>query len=200
MSVAELAIESTPIGRLDAQGRLFNAVLKGPTTKRGRFGFRGDIALKFQVQVADEARPPEYSMEQVLAIAENDKPAFPVLVGYIHSFAYLKDVREVLGDMLSPNGVYLMFCNNIDFLAKYDVDIAGVTFHVLPLDESTVWKETLELLGVEKYNIKNLDTAGKLDYVLDQAANFADKYMAISFEEGVASMEPVRNRNENRPV
>src|SRR5208283_3459560 len=54
-------IEKTPLGRLDQEGRLLNAVLKSPTTKPGRFGFRGDIALKFQAQLADEKRPPEFS-------------------------------------------------------------------------------------------------------------------------------------------
>ena len=60
------AIENTALGRLDKEGRLLNAVLKSETTKPGRFGFRGDIALKFQSQVADEKRPPDYSIEQVL--------------------------------------------------------------------------------------------------------------------------------------
>ena len=43
-------IEKTALGRLDREGRLLNAVLKSPTKKPGRFGFRGDIALKFQTQ------------------------------------------------------------------------------------------------------------------------------------------------------
>ncbi len=47
------SIDNTALGRLDKEGRLLNAVLKGDTTKPGRFGFRGDIALKFQAQVAD---------------------------------------------------------------------------------------------------------------------------------------------------
>lgn len=62
------AIETTALARLDREGRLLNAVFKGPTTKPGRFGFRGDIALKFQAQLADEKRPPEFSMEQVLTV------------------------------------------------------------------------------------------------------------------------------------
>ena len=39
------SIDNTALGRLDKEGRLLNAVLKGDTTKPGRFGFRGDIAL-----------------------------------------------------------------------------------------------------------------------------------------------------------
>ena len=71
-------IEKTPLGRLDQEGRLLNAVLKSPTTKPGRFGFRGDIALKFQAQLADEKRPPEFSIEQVLTIAQEGEVTIPI--------------------------------------------------------------------------------------------------------------------------
>ena len=75
------AIENTALGRLDKEGRLLNAVLKSETTKPGRFGFRGDIALKFQSQVADEKRPPDYSIEQVLTVAQEGENTIPVLAG-----------------------------------------------------------------------------------------------------------------------
>jgi hypothetical protein len=193
-------IEQTPLWGLDQGGRLLNASLKAPTTKSGRFGFRGDIALQFQQQVADEKRPPDFCLEQVLTFADPEEPTLPILVGYIHNFAYLKTVAEVLGASLSPTGTYIMFCNNIDPLAKYRVSIGEVTFFVLPLDESTVWKETLELVGIDKNDIKKLDTAGKLDYVLDATLGLEAKYQAISYDEGLGLMGPVRNRNENRPV
>ena len=65
-------IETTALAALDKEGRLLNAVAKGPTNKPGYFGFRGDIALKFQVALADEKRPPEYSLEQVLTVVKGD--------------------------------------------------------------------------------------------------------------------------------
>jgi len=194
------SIDNTALGRLDKEGRLLNAVLKGDTTKPGRFGFRGDIALKFQAQVADEKRPPDYSIEQVLTVAQEGEQTIPVLAGYLHSYAYLADVAKVLDGALSPKGSYFMFCNNIDLLAKYSTRIGDITFRVLPCDESTVWKEMMDLAGVDKNDIKKLDTAGKLDYLLDAAKDIDASYAEISYEEGVARMEPVKNRNENRPV
>lgn len=194
------AIETTALGRLDREGRLLNAVFKGPTTKPGRFGFRGDIALKFQTQLADEKRPPEFSMEQVLTVVQEGESTIPILVGYIHSFAYLSVLSEVLDGLLTPGGTYFVFCNNIDLLAKYRVTIKGITCFVLPCDESTVWKEMMDLMSIDKNDIKKLNTAGKLDHLLDAAMGFDEKYDVISFEEGLARMEPVKNRNENRPV
>ncbi|MCC8960540.1 hypothetical protein H8B02_46245 [Bradyrhizobium sp. Pear77] len=194
------AIENTALGRLEKEGRLLNAVLKGGTTEPGRFGFRGDVALKFQSQLADEKRPPDYSIEQVLTIAQDGERTIPVLAGYLHSFAYLADVATVLDGALSPNGRYFMFCNNIDLLAKYRVKLGDITFHVLPCDESTVWKEMMDLVGLNKDDIKKLNTGGKLDYLLDATKDLDLSYEEISYEDGLNRMEPVRNRNENRPV
>ncbi|POF33849.1 hypothetical protein [Roseibium marinum] len=193
-------IEQTPLARLESEGRLFNAVLKGPTTKDGRFGFRGDIALKFQPKVADEMRPPDYSIEQVLTYSEGNDPQIPILIGYLHSFEYLRSALDVLGDLLSPNGTYLLFCNNIDLRSQYKVKMGDITFHILPCDESTVWKETLELMSIDKNDIKKLNTAGKTDYVLDAVKGFSNGFDEITYEKGLELMEPVRNRNENRPV
>ncbi|KYK43839.1 hypothetical protein A1D31_37845 [Bradyrhizobium liaoningense] len=194
------AIENTALGKLEKEGRLLNAVLKGGTTKPGRFGFRGDVALKFQTQVADEKRPPEYSIEQVLTIAQDGERAIPVLAGYLHSFAYLADVATVLDGALCTSGSYFMFCNNIDLLAKYRINVGGTNFHVLPCDESTVWKEMMDLIGLNKDDIKKLDPGGKLDYLLDAAKDLELSYEEISYDDGLKRMGPVKNRNENRPV
>jgi hypothetical protein len=101
---AQTTVENTALGRLDREGRLLNAVFKGETTRPGRFGFRGDIALKFQTQLADEKRPPDFSMEQVLTIVQEGGSTIPILAGYLHSFAYLKAASEVLDGLLDPNG------------------------------------------------------------------------------------------------
>ncbi|SFG43443.1 hypothetical protein SAMN05518801_12612 [Novosphingobium sp. CF614] len=194
-------LKDTAFGTLDAQHRLFNAVLKEPLPKAGTFGFRGDIALAFQDQVADEARPPAYSIEQVLAVADAATGKIPVLVSYLHNFAWLKDVGEVLAEVFTTDGTYVFFVNNIDFLKKYTVALpGGVIAKVLPLDESTVWKETLELTGIDKNDVKKMNGAEKLEYVLATLAGTTMPFPEISYEDGVVAMEPVRNRNENRPV
>jgi hypothetical protein len=109
-------------------------------------------------------------------------------------------VAEVLNGLLCPTGRYFMYCNNIDLLAKYMVPIGDITFYVFPCDESTVWKEMMDLMSIDKNDIKKLDTAGKLDYLLDAARRFDSRYETITFDQGLALMQPVKNRNENRPV
>ena len=193
-------IDQTALGRLATEGHLLNCVLKGATRRAGRIGFRGDIALKFQARLADEARPPEISIEQVIAAAQEGESHLGFLAGFLLSFEYLELLAEVLGDALSPQGKYFLFCDNIDISKRYQVEYGGATFHVLPIDEATVYNETLALLYLEKNELKKLDTAGKVDAIVDRAAGFEQSFPKISFEEGCKLMGPVRNVYENRPV
>lgn len=194
------SIDKTAFARIESEGRLFNAVLKAPTKVPGRFAFRGDIALKFAPKVGDEARPPELAVQQVIAAAHEDEPTFRFLAAYLHSFEYLKPLVEVLGDTLGPGGVYFAYCNNVDLLAKNKVKMNGATFYVLPCDETTVYNEILDILSIDKNDVKKLDTAGKTDYLIDKAVKFSANFEEISYEEGLRRMEPVKNRNANRPV
>lgn len=193
-------IADTAFATLEQQGRLLNAVLKGPTEAPGRFGFRGELALKFASLLADEKRPPERSADQVIAIANVGEPTIPFFACYLHSFEWLTELAEVTKGLFTPTGKYFVFCNNIDLLSKYEVEIDGVTFNVLPIDEATVYNELLELLYLDKSALKRLSPGGKTDAVAEAALGFSQKFNVISYAQGVARMGPVRNRNENRPV
>jgi hypothetical protein len=193
-------ISDTGFARLEAEARLVNPVHKAPSKKPGRFGFRGELALKFAPKLADEARPPELKADQVLAIAEAGSGTIPFLACYLHSFEYLKTLADVLGDALSPTGKYFCFCNNIDLLKRYQVSLNGASFYILPIDEAGVYNEILELLYLEKGDLKKLDTGGKLDKVADAALKFSDKFPDLAYEDGLKIMGPVKNLNENRPV
>jgi hypothetical protein len=194
------SITETAFATLDQQGRLLNAVLKGPTERPGRFGFRGELALKFAQQFADEKRPPELTTDQVIAVANAGEPTIAFFASYLLSFEYLTTLTEVLKGLLGPSGKYFVFCNNIDLLSKYEVEIDGITFNVLPIDEATVYNELLELLYLDKTSLKKASTAGKTDAIFDAALKFDGKFAPISFAQGVERMGPVRDRYADRPV
>ena len=199
-TVEKTAIEQTAFARLEREGRLLNPVLKASTHQPGRFGFRGELALRFAPKLADEARPPELSCDQVMAVATAGEATLPFFCGYLLSFEHLKDVAETLGDTLHAGGKYFLFCNNIDLSRRYQVPYKGALFYVLPIDESTVYNEMLQLLYIDKNDVKKLDTAGKSDYLADRALAFKDSFPAISYEDCLATVGPVRNPYENRPV
>ncbi len=199
-TLAEPGLMDTAFARLESEGRMLNPVLKGATKKPGRFGFRGELALRFAPKLADEARPPELTCDQVISVAQTGDKKLPFFAGWLLSFESLKDVAEVLGDTLSAGGKYFLYCDNIDLSKKYQVPYKGAMFYVLPIFENTVYNELLELLYLEKGDLKKLDTAGKTDAIADAALKFDVTFDTITYEEGLALMGPVRNPNENRPV
>jgi hypothetical protein len=193
-------IAQTPFARLEAEQRLLNPVHKGPIKKAGRFGFRGDLALEFAVKLADEARPPKIKVDQVLSAANPGSATIDFFAAYLLSFEYLKLVGDVLGNLLSPTGKYFLFCSNLNLNEHYVVPYNGITFIVLPIDEAGVFNELLDLIHLDRGDVKRLDGAGKIDAIADKAATFTPTFPSITYEEGLKRMTAVRNPNENRPV
>ena len=193
-------IEDTPLARLERENRLINATVKAASPVAGRFVYRGELAVKFAPSTERESRPPEIKAEQVLASAQAGQPRLPFLACFLWSFEHLGHVRELLSDMLGPDGKYFAFCSNIDLAAKYKVPLGDVTFFVLPLEESTVYNEMLELVGLDKDSIKKKDAVGKLDVLIDKAARFKGGWQEISFQRGLELMGPVKDPGEGRPV
>jgi len=101
---------------------------------------------------------------------------------------------------LTAGGKYFLFCNNMDLSKKYQVPYKGAMFYVLPIDEGTVYNELLELLYLEKNDLKKLDTGAKLDAIADVALKYDITFDTLTYAEGLEIMGPVRNPNENRPV
>ncbi|MDD2915888.1 MAG: hypothetical protein PHP70_11285 [Gallionella sp.] len=181
---------------LEQQKRLLSPVYKG-ALKKAEEGFRGEIALKFAVQVADEAKPPEIAATQTMFAANGGKLDF--LACELDSLAYMESLRAVLGDFLKPDGQYFVFAGNVDISKKYSITLDGITFNVLPLDEATVYNELLDLIGLERNDLKKLDTGAKLDKIAEAAVKFKGKFPVVSFEQGKQEMGPIRIP-ENRPV
>lgn len=193
-------LDQTAFKYLEAEKRLQNPVFKGPTGSNRRFGFRGEIAIKFSDQLADEARPPEITADQVIAVGKEGDGGLDFMAAYLLSFEYLKPLADAIGPVLKPDGKYFLFCNNIDLSKKYQVPYDGKTFYVLPIDEATVYNELLDLLYLERNDLKKLDTAGKVDKVADTVLGFSTIFPSMSYEEGLNLMGPVRDPGENRPV
>jgi hypothetical protein len=195
-----LTTSANAFASLEAEGRLVNPVFKGSLRAPGRSGFRGELALKFKANVEKEARPPELLCQQVLTIADAGVATLPFFAGYLLSFADLKALAEVLSKLVTSSGKYFVYCNNIDLGTRYQVSYGGVTWYVLPIDEATVYNEMLELLHIDKNDLKKLDTGGKLEAVAAAASKYVAKFPNMTYEQGLERMGPVRDPGENRPV
>ncbi len=196
-----LTIDKTLFAPLDAEGRLTHAIIKEEISP-GRFGFRGELALKFQESLADEKRPPELSIWQVFCSSRESEQHFELFMCYLLSFEWLKVMLETpaVGKFFKPGGKYFLYTNNQDLLAKYRIPVGDIMFYGLAIGEATAYNEFLELLFIDKNDIKKLNTGGKMDYIIEEAMKFDSDWEIITIEEGLKRMGPVRNPNEGRPV
>jgi hypothetical protein len=179
------------------EGKLLSPTFSGPTKKSDRYGFRGALGLKFPPSVAGEKRPPEVAADQVILAAESDKVVFLTL--HVDSLAHLDLVRETFGAALTPAGKYYIFAGNVDISKKYQVELDGVTFFILPLDEATVYNEILDLFYLEKSDLKKMSNEAKIDAIIEAATNSRGGFPVTPYAQALAEMGPVKVV-ENRPV
>ncbi len=186
------------LSRLDSQGRLVNAIVnEASTKKKGTSLYRGDIAVKFGRVTELEKKPPELKAEQVLMSADSQSISFMAV--YLLSFETLAPLADVLGEMLTAEGKYFAFCNNIDLSEHYQVQLGKVNFYVLPIDESSVFNEMLELLKIDKNDLKKLSPSEKVEAVATAANKFKKTFPAISYQRGLGVRGPVRGPPAKRP-
>lgn len=188
-------LASTPLAKL--QENLLSPIVQGPTKVAGRIAFRGEMALKFTPTLAGEKRPPEVKADQVILAADDGKITF--FSGHVASLAHLDLVKECLGADMVPTGKYFLFAGNLDISKKYQIDMNGIPFNVLPLDEATVYNELLDLFYLEKGDLKKMGGEEKIDAIIKGASTFNGQFAAIPFAQAVAEMGPVKVA-ENRPV
>ncbi len=188
---------TSPLGKLEGDERLLSPVCKGPTKKAGRFGFRGELALKLAESTAGEKRPPEVKTDQVFMTTEGDKVTF--FGSFVDNAEHIGLLADLLGPHLSPEGKYFVWAGNVDLLKKYEIELKGATFYVFPLDEGTVYNEILDLLYLEKGDLKKASMEEKLDTLADTAKGYKGGLPKATFEQVVAEMGAVRVY-DNRPV
>lgn len=179
------------------EGKLLSPTFSGPTQKTNRYGFRGELGLKFPPSLAGEKRPPEVKADQVIFAAEGDALVFLTL--HVASLAHLDLVRETFGKSLVPSGKYFIFAGNVDISKKYQLDLDGITFYVLPLDEATVYNEILDLLYLEKGDLKKLSNEGKIDAIVAAAGNSRGGFPVTPYAQALSEMGPIKVA-DNRPV
>jgi hypothetical protein len=169
-------LESPAFQRLATEARLLKPALNGPTKAAGRFGFRGEIALTMD---------PPVTLEAVIAASDNGEAALSFLAGSLSTYKSLPALVDALGPNLKVGGKYFVYVSDLDRASRYQIEFNGVSFYVLPIDDTSVYNELIDCLYLDKTKMKKMDTAEKVDTIVDGALKYTQAYECISFEEGL---------------
>lgn len=183
----------------DKQGLLFITSVIGATSKKDIGAFRGDLVLKqgaLREGSATDRKPPELVLHQAAILADSDK--FIFVSGL---FRELKDVLVFVDKylpVLRPETVTLFFVENI--ASPMQVELEGILFKFMPYKDGMVWNETLDLLYIEKADLKGQSAEDKVAAVYEAAKGFNTKTQTIDFDQASGKTIAVKKEAAVGPV
>lgn len=183
----------------DKQGLTFITNVLGATSKPGVTAYRGDFVLiqgAFREGSTTDRKPPELLLYQAAILADSEK--FIFINGLFHELQHVPIFIEKYKAALSPGTLTLFFVENIN--EKMQILIDGITFKFLPYKEGMVWNETLELLYIEKADLKGQSAEDKVVTMYEAAKSFSTKTETISFADALTKTFEVKKDLALGPV
>ena len=144
------------------------------------YGYRGSLVITpGKVLSADKQLPPKATATQVILVSSSDKIDF--LACELETLDFFEPFVEKYKDVLSPNGLYMLFVTDLDADGKFEYE--GFTFNAFALDESSVWNELLDHADLSKGDLKRLSAEEKIDTVYDEIKSSTLRISEKSYDE-----------------
>jgi hypothetical protein len=143
-----------------------------------------------------DRKPPELLLHQAAILADSEK--FIFVSGL---FSQLQDVQvflEKYGTVLSPEAVTLFFVENIN--KPMLINLAGVDFRFIPYKDGMVWNETLDVLYIEKSDLKGQSAEDKVVTAYEAAKSYKFKADTLTYDEALANTFVVKKDLASGPV
>jgi hypothetical protein len=149
-------------------------------TEKYAYGYRGSLVITPGVVMsADKQLPPKATCTQSIVVSNSDKIDF--LACELITLDFFEDFVTVYKDMLTPDGLYILFVTDLDGNGK--IEYEGIIFNIFALDESSVWNELLDFADLSKGDLKRLSAEEKIDTVYDEIKASTLRLSEKTYEE-----------------
>lgn len=149
-------------------------------TDKYAYGYRGSLVITpGKVMSADKQLPPKATATQVILVSNSD--AIDFIACELESLDFFEPFVERYKDILSPNGLYVLFVTDLDGDGKFEYE--GFTFYAFSLDESSVWNELLDHADLSKGDLKKASAEEKIDIVYDEIKGSTLRISTKSYDE-----------------
>lgn len=166
-----------------AAGLLFNQNFLEATSTAGLYGYRGELVL-VQGEIADEKghhKPPVAVMLGVAMLADEK---IRMIIGQIENIALLPTFVEKYKDDFAADMRAIIYVVNISKPAQ--VELEGVNFVLIPLQQGVPWNETMDELALEKSDLKGQSAADKVVTIFEEMKGYKPKYPSATYEDVAA--------------
>ncbi|MBS4052797.1 MAG: hypothetical protein KGZ69_16580 [Methylomonas sp.] len=184
---------------LDKQGLTFITNVLGATSETGVWAYRGDLVLiqgSLRDGSATDRKPPELLLHQTAILASSDK--FIFVNGLFDELQHIPVFIEKYKEFLTPDTLTLFYVENID--SAMLIELEGITFRLLPYKEGMVWNETMELVYIEKADLKGQSAEDKVVTVYEAAKSYKAKGETLRFDDALSKTIVVKKSAAVGPV
>lgn len=172
-------------------GHFHNANFFGPASKGSGFAYRGDLVLEGDFGLpANERRPPRALLTQTVLFA-TDAQLKCVIGGLDHLAAVELFLKQYRGDLAADCRI-VIFARDVPAACVAVND--GLELVLLPNEDNLLWNEALDLLYIEKDELKRLSPEDKVRVVSDALARFKPKFPRLDWAAALAQ------RVEKKPL
>ena len=173
---------------------LLNISFVEDATTQGFTSFRGRLAL-VEGDIADDSgnrKPPSVVMEHVVLMSKEDK--LVLAAGSLNKLAQLKDFVAMYKNDFAPDMQAIMYV--VDLTESLQVELEGVNFTLVPMQEGITWNELLDEAGLDKRELKKLSSADKVFAVWEELEGFKPKGGKVSLDEALTKTDDSLTRIE----
>ncbi|WP_167631719.1 hypothetical protein [Mariprofundus ferrooxydans] len=165
----------------DENALLLNTNFKSKADADNTFAYRGELVL-VEGEIGDakgRKKPPVSVMRNAVLLSVDDK--LTLVSGCLDELDQLTEfVAKYKGDFAAEMKA-LFFVVNIT--QPMQVVLEGVTFALIPLTEGIAWNELLDVLHLEKSDLKGQSSAEKVVTAYKEFASFKAKGDVVTMEE-----------------
>lgn len=165
-------------------GRLTNPNFFGPASADGKYVYRGDWGIRgdFDKPLSDR-RPPTQTLTGAVVVSDGDKLLF--LAGALTEIELLQELVEIDAGVVTEETLGVIFARDVG--GSQHVVLNGARFELRPYADTMVWNDLLDLLYLEKSDLKGLSREDKVALVWETALQHGFNSTAVSWEQVLES-------------
>lgn len=179
---------------LSDNGSFHNANFMGPVSNKTGFAYRGDFVLEGDFGLpSNERTPPKALLTQAVLFA-NDSQLLCV-VGALAHLELVGTLLKTYKSQMSPSCKVLVYARDVPTPVVTSLDAVELT--VLPFEDNLIWNELLDVLYIEKSDLKSLSPEDKVAAVHKALVSFKPKFPKLDWSEALARR--VEKKQVERP-
>jgi len=155
----------------------------GETSQSGLFAFRGDLVLKEGPlhEASNKRKPPEVVLSECVILSDENQIKF--MSGSFDDVADIDLLMKKYRVDFAEDCKLLFFVINTSKDMQLEMD--GFTLSLITLREGMAWNELMEVLYIEKSDLKGQSAEDKVLTIYEAMSEYKAKSDVVSFDQAL---------------